>query len=296
MSEHEGQNAADLFDSPDEAKNAAGLFDAAGEDRGPADEKPQVQPTRNVNTTTTIDSSERSELFAALAKAQGEISPMRCSGHNDFAHYYYPTLEDHIDVLRPVLPRHGLAVWYTVSETTGPQERKTAQGKTEYFVSVSIAMTLSHEGGETLAIEAFGSAQAGGDKALAQAVTAARKAGLAALFNLAPGDDPEAGGDKPDSGRRDKGRGSGRKQQPPREEKPPAPSQRHADLDEKNYKPDDWKSYSFLLRGFRQAVAPSDVDRYGAEHKESIDKLAGELRDVLRNEARTIKKKLEGKS
>jgi len=132
------------------------------------------------------------KLNEALAKAQAEMKLVGKSGQNTFDKYEYAKLEDYVQIVHPVLHKHGLALVSSVDHIEQLPNRPTSKGGTEYAVRVKLTMILSHTSGEQITATAYGEGQDRADKAIYKAITGARKYGLAAMFNLATGDDPES--------------------------------------------------------------------------------------------------------
>jgi hypothetical protein len=134
------------------------------------------------------------KLAAALAAAQAQAGKVMKNGRNDFHHYDYAKLEDHIDALRGVLSTNKLAVLTSVVAVTYLEPRQTKRDGMEYVADAELMLTVVHESGEQWSITAHGQGQDSADKAIYKAITGGRKYGLAMLFNLATSDDPEKEG------------------------------------------------------------------------------------------------------
>jgi len=136
-------------------------------------------------------------LTPAFIKACSEMGIVNESEQVNYGnHFKYATLEDYLDVISPVLEANGLCVVASNSHVIQLDPRPTKSGGIEYAVQVELTMTLLHSSGEYIQINVYGQAQDVGDKAVYQAITGARKYGLACLFNLVTGDDPERAGEK----------------------------------------------------------------------------------------------------
>lgn len=128
-------------------------------------------------------------LAAALVKAQAEIGLISKSGKNERFSFTYPTLEDYNSGIHAALVENKLSIITSVAEVKHHEPR--GGDKLEYVVEVDLCMTLVHESGEIWQISCAGQGQDQRDAAMAKAITAARKAGLALMFNLSTQDDPE---------------------------------------------------------------------------------------------------------
>lgn len=128
-------------------------------------------------------------LAAALVKAQAEIGLISKSGKNERFSFTYPTLEDYNSGIHAALVENKLSIITSVAEVKHHEPR--GGDKLEYVVEVDLCMTLLHESGEIWQISCAGQGQDQRDAAMAKAITAARKAGLALMFNLSTQDDPE---------------------------------------------------------------------------------------------------------
>ena len=130
-------------------------------------------------------------LAKAIAAVQGKIQAAHKSGENKFDHYMYSTLDDYMVALRPLMAEAG--VWFTFSlgapET--PIERKTAAGKTEYYIRLQVTMRVGCSSGEYFEISGWGEGQDRGDKAIYKATTGAKKYLVSNAFSIPTTDDPE---------------------------------------------------------------------------------------------------------
>jgi hypothetical protein len=136
-------------------------------------------------------SQEVSKISAALAKAQGEFGLVGKSGFNTFDKYKYSDLQDYVDVTRPVLARHGLAVLSSVEEVHALDDRTTKNGGVEHVARIRMVMRIIHESGEWIETSIWGEGSDRGDKSLFKSTTGARKYGIACTFGLVTSDDPE---------------------------------------------------------------------------------------------------------
>ncbi|RMD64879.1 hypothetical protein D6833_03715 [Candidatus Parcubacteria bacterium] len=124
-------------------------------------------------------SEQIDQLAAAIAKAQGEIQNV----HKDKAGYgyKYADLAAVLDIARPVLSKHGLAVIQTASNADN---------------SVSVTTTIAHVSGQWVSDTITMPVQVGKGMSHAQAVgsviTYARRYSLAAMVGIAQEDNDAA--------------------------------------------------------------------------------------------------------
>lgn len=60
------------------------------------------------------------ELFKALLKAQSELTPAKKDARNNFKGYNYADINSVLEVVRPILNKHGVFVSQAVTSSTGP--------------------------------------------------------------------------------------------------------------------------------------------------------------------------------
>ncbi len=117
-------------------------------------------------------------LYAALAKAQGEISSAEKGAENAHFHSKYSTLADVWAACREPLSANGLAVI---------QRARTSEG------CVEVETTLAHSSGQAIS-ETLTIRVGGGNNhahAVGSAITYARRFALAAMVGVAPGEDDD---------------------------------------------------------------------------------------------------------
>ena len=125
---------------------------------------------------------EFQEIYTALARAQAELSnpEKKAQGYG----YKYSTLDQIIEILREILPRHGLS--YT-------QNLQQGYEKDANFVSVETI--IFHSSGQRLQPSFFSMPVEAGKMSLAQAygatITYARRYALSAVFGLASESDTD---------------------------------------------------------------------------------------------------------
>jgi ERF superfamily len=107
--------------------------------------------------------------------------------------YKYRSIDDVLDTLAPLLAVHRLCVLPNVLERT-VTERRDDGDRLLLNVAVKVAYTLtSAEDGSSHAVEAYGEALDGGDKATAKAMSAAFKSAIVQTFCI-----PICGAEDPD--------------------------------------------------------------------------------------------------
>ena len=120
---------------------------------------------------------KKKELFAALVKAQAEFGPLikDSKGYN----YKYAQLDQLLDVVRPVLIKHGLGV---IQQPTSCEDK------------IGVRTILIHESGESLMSEySIKLAKANDPQAAGSVITYFRRYALMALCGIAPEDDDGQG-------------------------------------------------------------------------------------------------------
>ena len=136
----------------------------------------------NDENNQSIPIMEFSDIYTALAEAQGELSnPVKdTQGYG----YKYSSLDQIISILREVLPKHGLS--YTQNLQHGLEEGGHI---------VSIETIIFHKSGQRLQPSFFSMPVEAGKMSLAQAygstITYARRYALSAVFGLASEEDKD---------------------------------------------------------------------------------------------------------
>jgi len=131
-------------------------------------------------------------LCKALAAAQAELKVVAKSGENKFDRYSYAKLEDYLEVARPVLARHELALVVSVEGILALDDRSTAKGGVEHAVRATVVGRIYHSSGEFIEARCFGEGQDRADKAVYKAITGAKKYLISNLLAMSTSDDPEA--------------------------------------------------------------------------------------------------------
>lgn len=134
----------------------------------------------------------KSENIAALAKAlsqfQGEIKNPNNTADNPFFKSKYAPLNDILNIVRPILSKHGLSV------TQAPS------GDGEH---ITIVTTLIHSSGEWIEFEPL---TLKADKVTAQgagsAITYGRRYALSAVLGISSEDDDDGNGAEPEKDKR----------------------------------------------------------------------------------------------
>lgn len=113
------------------------------------------------------------ELATALAKAQSEFTTVPQSGFNPHFKNKFSTLEDCINMTRPILARHGLAI---------SQMPNTLDGQ---YVLTTILM---HESGESIVSNQPVVSMKNDPQSLGSALSYCRRYSLTGVLSLASGD------------------------------------------------------------------------------------------------------------
>jgi len=127
--------------------------------------------------------TETDKIAAAIAKATGEIGYIQKTGKNQHHRYTYASDEDLTRAIAPVLAANGLALAPVVESIERDQDGNR--------VTVMVRWIVSHESGQRLECVTASEGVDRQDKAVAKALTGARKYLLRLLFSVATGDDAE---------------------------------------------------------------------------------------------------------
>jgi hypothetical protein len=157
-------------------------------------------------------SEQINELAAALCAAQGEMKPAPMSGRNNILNNHYSTLNDIIEVARPVLAKHGLSY---------VQFPKSPEDLTWAFVG--LATRLMHVSGQWMEDEVYfpigdGNRGVTSVQVAGSTITYMRRYAVAAMLGIVADEDTDGNGQK----------GEQRKPEPtrksaPKTTQPPAP-------------------------------------------------------------------------
>jgi ERF superfamily len=144
------------------------------------------------------DGENKSKLFEKLAAVMGELSRVEKEGTNTFHNYRFATDSAVADAVRPLLSKHGIALWVTMVDQT--REAVIIPTKSGERSSVRYTVTLEFtfgcaETGATITSRWVGEALDTEDKGFNKCVTAAEKYFFLKTFALSTGDDPD--GDSP---------------------------------------------------------------------------------------------------
>ena len=128
-------------------------------------------------------SEQLSELFSALAKAQGMMSPATKDSVNPHFKSAYADLDSVMSALRLPLSSNGLAIFHSAT-TDGAQ--------------VTVRTFLAHSSGQFISFSLTATAKSSDPQAIGSAITYLRRYGAMAITGLAPSDDDgnAATGDK----------------------------------------------------------------------------------------------------
>lgn len=129
-------------------------------------------------------SAETDQIFSALAEAQGEFERVIADRKGQTGHrtYRYADLSAHLSVIRPILPKHGLAI-----------VQRPVQDDNDITL-VRLQTVLTHSSGQWFA--GMVKMRSTGEKAetpqsIGSVITYARRYGLAALLGLAAEEDDD---------------------------------------------------------------------------------------------------------
>lgn len=130
------------------------------------------------------------ELAKKMANILGEITRVPKNGKNKFQNYDYATESDVLDLIRPVLSKHGIALFYSCLEVSYIENART-------LVKVEFEL-VDGDSGSSRKTVCFGEARDADkqgkpqDKGLYKAMTGACKYWLFKTFLISTGDDPES--------------------------------------------------------------------------------------------------------
>jgi hypothetical protein len=134
-------------------------------------------------------------VYAAINAIAGDLAKSGISKTrtNEVDGYKYRSIDDVLDRLAPLLAKHRLCVLPRALERV-VTERADEQNRLLLQVALRVSFTLtSVDDGSSHAIEAYGEALDGGDKATAKAMSAAYKAAMVQTFCI-----PVSGAEDPD--------------------------------------------------------------------------------------------------
>jgi hypothetical protein len=128
-----------------------------------------------------VQSDSKKEIYAALAKFEGEVLNPKNTEKNDFFKNKYAPLDVILNTIRPVLSKNGLAVFQNVS----------GDGD-----SVSVTTIITHSSGEyiesdTLTLKNGQNKGVNEAQAAGVSITYARRYQLAAMLGIASEDDTD---------------------------------------------------------------------------------------------------------
>lgn len=140
----------------------------------------KIMEDQNMQTMTTsaFMSADISELAAALAEAQAELSPAAKNAQNPHLKNRYADIAAVYEAIRETLPKHGLSV----SQIILPHESKAR-----------VRTLLMHKSGQWLASECLMPLDRnGGPQGMGSAITYARRYSLSAIVGVVSEDDDDA--------------------------------------------------------------------------------------------------------
>jgi hypothetical protein len=133
-----------------------------------------------------MDPNPTAQLHAAISAAQAEICAAQETCRNSHHGYDYANASALLTVVRPQLRAHGLGFF----PAEDAQITSTQLGKSR-VVTVRQVWLLTHSGGASVRITAFGEGAGNDDKAVYKALTGMQKYALRLVFAIPLGEDPE---------------------------------------------------------------------------------------------------------
>lgn len=130
-----------------------------------------------------------SELAKAICSVMAEVGKLPKNGWNDYGKYHYPTETDALDLIRPLLAKQGVAVFFNCEKVEYVSDNAKV-GRVHVIVSYEM---VHAESGESKVTNCPGDGvdKSNPDKALYKAITGATKYWVFKTFLLSFGDDPE---------------------------------------------------------------------------------------------------------
>lgn len=135
----------------------------------------------DIETSVSVKS-----ILSAMIAVRQMAKKVGMTGRNKHFNFDYAKLSDYFDTLEDAMEKNSLLV---ISSGTHIE----ALPKTGVLLALSLR--VYHVSGEWIQIHVFGEGVDPNDKATYKAITGARKYGLAQLFNLVTGNDPDESGD-----------------------------------------------------------------------------------------------------
>lgn len=126
-------------------------------------------------------SDDRKELFKAISAAQGEFTTVEKGKDNPFFKSKYAPLDSIIEMIRPILPKHGLSV---VQFTDIPQD---GQG-------VIVETIITHESGQYISGRLLMPMAKVDPQGAGSAISYGRRYALAAALNIVSDEDVDGNG------------------------------------------------------------------------------------------------------
>ena len=138
-------------------------------------------------TLQTTEKLAGNTLFPKLSAVMAECHRVPKNGYNKFNQYHYATEADALDVIRPLLAKHGIGVMFGVDEVTELNNARVLV-KVRIVLGDESSQLETHVYGEARDADRNGNPQ---DKGLYKAITGAMKYWVLKTFLLSTGDDPE---------------------------------------------------------------------------------------------------------
>jgi hypothetical protein len=145
-----------------------------------------------------IVTEDRKELFKAISAAQGEFTTVEKNGKNPHFNSKFAPLDSIIEMVRPILPRHGLsAIQFTEIEPGG----------------IVVETVISHDSGQYISGRLFMPAVKQDPQGYGSALTYGRRYALAAALGIVSDEDVDGNhgdGDKKKNDRKETGKEGGK--------------------------------------------------------------------------------------
>ena len=140
----------------------------------------------------TWHGDDLAELYAAIASVQGAAGSIPKTGTNREQGYKFSTLDDILQVIRPLLDDKGLSVVAWETSVIDQPPRITGNNKPMFRARVVMRMRIAHAPSKTWCeVGGLGEGEDTMDKATYKANTNCRKYMLTSAFSLASNDDAE---------------------------------------------------------------------------------------------------------
>jgi len=137
--------------------------------------------------------SSAGKIYAAIAKAAAEISPIAKAKRNAQQGFNYRGIDDVMNELSPVLAKHGIFVYPEVV-SADRSERQTAKGSSLIYSILTVRYHFAADDGSEVCATVIGEGMDSGDKSSNKAMAVAMKYACLQMFCIPTEDmsDPDS--------------------------------------------------------------------------------------------------------